>query len=201
MEGLFSFDGPLYKFCVLVYETFMLNLLWVIGSLPVVTIGVSTSALYYVYGKKISGNSYNIYSDFIKGYKENFKQALPIGSVITIILSLSIYNIFKLNKMGSAYLGLEGFQILIIFQILLISVFVFPLIVRFNMKFTDILKNSILLAYKHIIRSTISVAILIVLILFTIYKPSFGVFLASSYVLVSTYLMEKALKRYTEVET
>ena len=42
------------------------------------TVGVSTSALYYVYGKKVRENSYNIYSDFIKGYKENFKQALPM---------------------------------------------------------------------------------------------------------------------------
>ncbi|MEH7356528.1 YesL family protein, partial [Neobacillus drentensis] len=116
MKGLFNLDGPLYKFCVLVYETFMLNLLWFIGSLPIVTIGVSTSALYYVYGKKVRDNGYYIYSDFIKGYKENFKQALPIGAVITIILSFSIYNIFKLNKMGSTYLWLQGFQLFIIFQ-------------------------------------------------------------------------------------
>ncbi|PGY09666.1 YesL family protein [Bacillus sp. AFS031507] len=199
MKGLFSFEGPLYKFCVLVYETFMLNLLWFIGSLPIVTIGVSTSALYYVYGKKVRENSYNIYSDFIKGYKENFKQALPIGAVITIILSFSIYNIFKLNKMGSAYLWLQGFQLFIIFQILLISVFIFPLIARVNMKLIDILKNSLILTYKHIVISTTSVALLIALILFTIYKLSFGLFFVSFYALVSTYFIEKVLKRYIKI--
>ncbi|WP_163100181.1 YesL family protein [Peribacillus alkalitolerans] len=199
MKGLFSFDGPLYKFCVLVYETFMLNLLWFIGSLPIVTIGVSTSALYYVYGKKVRENSYNLYSDFIKGYKENFTQALPIGAVITIILSFSIYNIFKLNNLGSAYLWLQGVQLFIIFQILLISVFIFPLIARVNMNLIDILKNSLILAYKHIVKSTTSVVLLIVLILFTLYKPSFVLFFVSFYALVSTYFFEKVLKSYITI--
>jgi uncharacterized membrane protein YesL len=194
MKGLFNLDGPVYKFCVLVYETFMLNLLWFLGSLPIVTIGVSTSALYYVYGKKIRGNSYNIYSDFIKGYKEVFKQALPIGSVITVILLLSIYNIFKLQKLGSEYLWLESFQWLIVLQILLIGVYIFPLTARFNMTILDLIKTSVLIAYRYLFISTAVVAILIALILLTVFKPSFALFLVSFYTLISTYLIENPLK-------
>ncbi|MBL4935995.1 DUF624 domain-containing protein [Clostridium sp. YIM B02515] len=196
MKGLLNLDGPVYKFCILVYETFMLNLLWFLGSLPIVTIGVSTSALYYVYGKKIRGNSYNIYSDFIKGYKEVFKQSLPIGSVITMILSLSIYNIFQLHKLGSEYIWLESFQWFIVLQILLIGVFIFPLTARFNMTLLDLIKTSVILAYKHLFISVAVVAILIALILFTAFKPSFALFLVGFYTLISTYLIEKTLKKF-----
>ncbi len=200
MKGFFSFDGPLYNFCVLVYETFMLNLLWFIGSLPIVTIGVSTSALYYVYGKKIKGNSYNIYSDFIKGYKEVFKQALTVGAVIEVILLLSIYNIFKLNRMGSEYLWLEGLQCFIVFQILLIMAFMFSLVARFNMTLSDLIKTSVILAYKHLFISIAVVAILLALILITSFKPGFILFLVSAHTLISTYLIEKPIKTLIKLE-
>lgn len=200
MKGFFSFDGPLYKFCVLVYETFMLNLLWFVGSLPIVTMGVSTSALYYVYGKKIKGNSYNIYSDFIKGYKEVFKQALPVGAIIEVILFLSIYNIFKLNRMGSGYLWLEGLQCFIALQILLIGVFIFTLIARFNMTLLDLIKTSVILAYRYLFISVAVLASLLVLILITAFKPGFSLLLVSFYTLISTYLIEKPIKTLIKSE-
>lgn len=200
MRGLFSFDGPLYKFCVLIYETFMLNLLWFLGSIPIITMGVSTSALYYVYGKKMRGKSYGIYSDFIKGYKESFKQALPLGAVMTLILSLSIFNLFKLNKMGSGYSWLQILQLFIMLQILLIGVFLFPLVARFKMTLNELIRNSVVLAYKHIIVSVSSIVMLIALMLFTIFKPSFGLFFIGFYALISAYFIEKIFNTYVKYE-
>ena len=39
--NLFNMDGPLYKFGNIVFDLFVLNLLWVIFSLPIVTIGAT----------------------------------------------------------------------------------------------------------------------------------------------------------------
>jgi len=200
MKGLFSFDGPLYKFCVLIYETFMLNLLWVIGSIPIITMGVSTSALYYVYGKKIRGNSYSIYGDFIKGYKESFKQALPLGAVITLILSFSIFNLFILNKIGTRYSLIQILQIFIMLQILLISVFLFPLVARFKVGFHELLRNSVVLAYKHILVSASSAGMLILLIGLAVFRPSFGLFFIAVYVHISSYFIEKVFNNYVKCE-
>lgn len=198
MKGLFSFDGPLYRFCVLIYETFMLNLLWFLGSLPLLTIGVSTSALYYVYGKKVRGDSYNIYKDFVKGYKESFKQAFPIGAVITVILFLSIFNLYKLNSMGSGYNSLKILQLFIILQILIISVFLFPLIARFNMGLYELIKDSVILAYKHIIVSISLVLMLTALSIFTMHKISFALFTISIYAYISSYFIEKVFNKYVK---
>lgn len=198
MKGLFSIDGPLYKFCVLIYETFMLNLLWLLGSLPLLTIGVSTSALYYVYGKKVRGDSYSIYRDFVKGYKESFKQAFPIGAVITVVLFLSIFNLYKLNNMGSGYSSLKILQLFIILQILIISVFLFPLIARFNLGLYELIKNSVILAYKHIIVSICSAVMLIAFSIFTMYKLSFALFIMGIYAYISSYFIEKVFNKYVK---
>lgn len=198
MKGLFSFDGPLYRFCVLIYETFMLNLLWILGSLPLLTIGVSTSALYYVYGKKVRGDSYNIYKDFVKGYKGSFKQAFPIGAVISVVLFLSIFNLYKLNSMGSGYSSLKILQLFIILQILIISVFLFPLIARFNLGLYELIKNSVILAYKNIIVSISLVLVLIALSIFTMHKISFALFTISIYAYISSYFIEKVFNKYVK---
>lgn len=200
MKELFSIDGPLYRFCLFIYETFILNLLWVLGSLPILTIGVSSSALYYVYGKKVRGNSYSIYSDFVKGYKECFKKAFPFGAVITAVLFFSIFNLYKLNNMGSGYIWIKLLQVLIILQIMLISVFLFPLIARFNMGLYELIKNSVVLAYKHIIVSVCSIVMLTALIIFTLYKFSFALFIIGIYTYISSYFIEKVFNKYIKCE-
>ncbi len=195
MKGLFSFDGPIYKFCVLIYETCMLNLLWFVCSIPIVTIGASTTALCSVYGKKVRGESYKIYSGFFKAYKESFKQSSILGIIITLIISLSYYNIIKLNSFGKAYAWLYGIQFFIIFQVLFISSYIFPLIARFNMSIYDIVMNSVILAYKHIFISIINVLILLGLITLTFFKPAFILFISSSYIFISSYFIEKIFKK------
>ena len=173
----------------------MLNLLWFLGSLPLLTIGASTSALYYVYGKKVRGDSYSIYRDFVKGYKESFKQAFPIGAIVTVVLFLSIFNLYKLNNMGGGYNALKILQVFIILQILLISVFLFPLISKFNLGLYDLIKDSVILAYKHIIVSVCSVVMFTAFIIFTMYKLSFALFAMSVYAYISSYFIEKVLNK------
>lgn len=196
--GLFSLDGPIYRLCQLIYETVILNLLWIIGSIPVVTIGVSTSALYYVYGKKERGIKYEVFKDFWKGYRENFKQSLIVGSGIIIILAINIFNILNLSRFGRQHLLMLSFQLFITIQILLVSLIVFPLIARFRMGIKDIIKNSLLLAYKHILTSLSFLLILAFFIAFTIFIPSFIFAIFGFYGLISAHIIERIFKKYME---
>ena len=47
-------------------DTAILSILWLIGSLPILTIGASTTALFYVSGKKVGGKDYRIVADFFR---------------------------------------------------------------------------------------------------------------------------------------
>lgn len=194
MKGIFSYDGPIYKICELIYETCMLNILWIIGCIPIVTIGASTTALYSVYNSKISGKGYKIYSDFFKAYKKNIRQASILGTIITIMLCIGIYNMTRINSFKGDYVWLQYVHIFIIFQILLISNYIFPLIDRTTMNITDIIVNAVVLAYKNIIISIINVVVLALLIVLLLFKPVTILFFMGIYGLISSCLIKRYLK-------
>ena len=46
LKGLFDMDNPFWRFMSLVADLIILNLLFVLCSIPIITIGASTTALY-----------------------------------------------------------------------------------------------------------------------------------------------------------
>ena len=48
LQGLFNYDNPVWRFIGKLGDLILLNILWIICSIPVFTIGASTTAVYYV---------------------------------------------------------------------------------------------------------------------------------------------------------
>ena len=46
LQGLFNYDNPVWRFIGKLGDLIILNVLWLITSIPIVTIGASTTALY-----------------------------------------------------------------------------------------------------------------------------------------------------------
>ena len=47
LQSFFNYDNPIWRFMGRLGDMIVLNLLWLVCSIPVVTIGASTTALYY----------------------------------------------------------------------------------------------------------------------------------------------------------
>ncbi|ONI38220.1 hypothetical protein AN396_11255 [Candidatus Epulonipiscium fishelsonii] len=62
-----------------------LNILAFIGCIPIITIANSTSVLFYVYGKKLRGEDPYITQEFIKSYRQNFKQYFSYINFISVV--------------------------------------------------------------------------------------------------------------------
>ena len=69
-----------------VWTLVVLNVLWVLCSLPVVTIGPSTAALYQVLGKVIQGEDSHTARKFFAAWRENFKCALLVWLPMLAVL-------------------------------------------------------------------------------------------------------------------
>ena len=46
-QGFFNYDNDIWRFVGRLADIMVLNLLWILFSLPIVTFGISTTALYY----------------------------------------------------------------------------------------------------------------------------------------------------------
>ena len=75
MGKMFDIDNPVWRFMGKVTDMFFLTCLWLLFSLPVVTIGASTCALCYCSMTLASNKEGYIREDFVRAFKENFKAA------------------------------------------------------------------------------------------------------------------------------
>lgn len=76
-DRFFDLDNVVWRTIDKIGKIFLLNLLWLICSLPVFTIGASTTALMYT-SMKLSDNEGYWHQNFFSSFKENFKQATAL---------------------------------------------------------------------------------------------------------------------------
>ena len=68
-------DSPVMNFISTIVDIIILNLLFVICSIPIVTFGAAYSAKYYVAMKIMRGEDTGTIIPFFKAFARNFKQA------------------------------------------------------------------------------------------------------------------------------
>ena len=78
MRRFFNVENPVWKFIARLADFFMLSVLWAICSLPVITMGSSTTALYYVMLKMAKDQEGKLASQFFFSFKQNLKQGILI---------------------------------------------------------------------------------------------------------------------------
>lgn len=68
-------DSPFFRFMDVVRDVFLLNLCWVIGCLPLITVGASTTAAFAVAGKMAAGQDYRVFADYLAAFRRDFGTA------------------------------------------------------------------------------------------------------------------------------
>jgi len=150
MKWLFNTEGIIYKAMTAVYQMIILNLLWCITSIPLVTVGASTTALYYVIGKIVRKEEVHEIKDFYKSFRENFKQATCIWMILCAAYVMIYTNFSFLENYGSMGGLMLAVQLPVLVQVVIITVFVFPLLSRYESSTMGIIKASWVLGIKHV---------------------------------------------------
>lgn len=160
MAGFFSPDSKPYKFMVRLTDVVKLNLLWLLFSLPVVTVGISTIAVYTVTLRMTEDKEGYVGREFLQAFKSNWKQGIPM-SFITIICAWAVYLDFQIY--GAAE---EHSIVFLIIGIIAAYVFtfsllyVYPLLARYDNTIVASLKNSFRIGMKYFLRSLLLIIIM-----------------------------------------
>lgn len=65
-----------------IFDFLLLNVLWVLCSIPVISLGASTTALYSVMLKIVENEEGYIIWDFLKAFKRNFRQSTTVWCIL-----------------------------------------------------------------------------------------------------------------------
>ena len=159
---LFNPDSRIMIFLSRVADLVILNILWLVCCIPVVTIGASTTAMYHVIRHWQKDSVSSVVRDFFQSFKEDFKQATPVYLILLIPTAAVVMNAMMIfNPENSAavpsYLLVIWFISALI--LLFISSFVYPVMAFFADSIFKTLRNAMVLALANLPR-TILISIL-----------------------------------------
>ena len=171
MGSLFNMDGPLFRFLSKVADMMILNLVFLISCLPIVTIGASVTALSYVTLKMKDGEEGYIVRTFFRSFRENFKQSTIIWLimlVLAVVMSLDFMIIGSMEgTMAMVMKVLVGVGALIW---LMVFLYVFPLQSRFYNTIRSTVQNAVLLSIANFPKTICMMAVMIGSVLLTLWN-------------------------------
>jgi uncharacterized membrane protein YesL len=125
----------------------LLNILWVFCSIPVFTIGASTTALYTVMMKVIKNEDGYIVKGFLKAFKDNFKKSTILWLILIatgIIIGADLR--FSMVMQSDLRLIFQCIFLLLAIIWLCTIIYVFPLTARYENTIKNTIKNALLLS-------------------------------------------------------
>lgn len=148
--NLFSMDNPVWKYLGRVWDAIWLTMLWIVFSLPIVTIGASTTALFYVAQKIVKDEEGTIIKQFWETFKTNFKQATIIWLILAaagVILGVNLWFYYQSDTSFAKMFLI----VLIVFTYvyLMVAHYIFAVLARFDNSVKNLFALAFLLAMKN----------------------------------------------------
>lgn len=153
----FDYDGPIMSFLSKLADLVFLNILTLVFSIPLITIGAATTAAHYT-ALKIRREEGHVWSCFWKSFKENLKQSTGIWLIFVIccFVSITSYNI-AIRMSGTMAVVTQGVIMSTLIFMTILYVWVMPLQARFINPISGTFKNAFYMAFKHFLRTLLMV--------------------------------------------
>ena len=197
----FDPEGLVWKPLGYVGEIVLLSLLWGVCSIPLVTVGPATAALYDCTVHSIRRGEGEPFSRFWR----TFRAELKTGVLTTLLWAAVLGLLFFLRARLTArlgYAGAGGVVGMAALVVLLIptgmACWVFPLLSRFTFSFGPLNATALRLALGHILRTLAMAALALLGAELCLRYTSPLIFLPGLVALLWSYLIEPVFARYTE---
>lgn len=157
--GLFNMDSGFARFMNRAIDVLELNILWIIFSLPIFTIGASTCAAYYVTLKMVDEEEGYVGKMFVKAFKDNFKQ----GTILWLITAPSIYSCYLIWQLVAKaddvnFVVIAG-AIIFTVVLLIFTLYAYPLLARYENSIRKTIMNSFAISSLYFPRTLFMIVV------------------------------------------
>lgn len=194
--------NPLFSIFNLLGQLILLSILWTICCLPIITIGASSTALYYAVVKVLRRNQDSLLGAFFREFRSNFLQSLNINMGFLCYFGvLAYFAVPQLaasqNGFGLGFYGLIGLAFL---GMLPLS-FVYPTISRFFYKGGALLRFLLMVTGKHLHIVLACALLLAAGILTVLSNPAALLFVPGIVCYLQSLLLEPVFKKYSAADS
>ena len=204
MERFLKADNWFFTGITKLVLLILVNAMFIIGCIPVVTAGASLGALYHTIHKNLMDNRGYTIPCFWEGFRSNLKQS-TIAMVIFLAISAVLFaDDAIIRTMAQSGKINEGFSVLfwiLLGLVWLYAIWVFASIALFQNSLKNIMRNGLVLFFAEL-PTTVYTAVIIAFTAFTIWliwpliflMPAVGIWLIG-------YRMQKVFRRYQPEDT
>ncbi|MFI3212676.1 MAG: DUF624 domain-containing protein [Eubacteriales bacterium] len=147
MGKIFDLDSPIMVFLSRIADLIILNLIALVCSIPIVTIGASWTAVHYVTLKMTKNEDGYVMQSFWKSFKQNFKQATILWLLVMCVIGVIIGDFVILLYADVAIPTVVKVLIMAVSVFVLIAcMYIFPVLSHFENTIKGTIKNSFLMS-------------------------------------------------------
>lgn len=141
MGNLFRPEALLWRWCSRILDMMVLSVCWVLCSVPVVTMGAASTALYDAAVHGIRRDEPGAYTRFFRTFRRELKPATLAtvlwGAPLAVVLWSGQYIGTRIQAPAPALAAAAVFVLLLVFLLGTVS-WLFPLLSRFTFSFRDL---------------------------------------------------------------
>ena len=160
-NSFFSIESPLYKFMNRLLDMIKLNFLWILCSLPIITMGAATTAAFTITLKMVEEEEGYIARPFFREFKNNLVKGSVIG-IIQLFAMYTIYLDFQLSKVEGKGTMFTVVGVLAIFLAFMHLIYAYALLARYETTSINTLRNSYSIGLRYFFK-TLGLFLIIVL--------------------------------------
>lgn len=166
------FESRIYQISVMITNYFLLNMLWILFSLPLVTMFPATAAMFAVIRDWQRGNDEGIFRAFFAHFKRNFLNAFLYQIAFSLFIIIFVLDFLLIDELGP-FMAQLVFILLISLGILVafISMYIFPVMVHYDLKFFGMIKQSMLFSIMYFPSTLLSILIFVVMVFIVLFFP------------------------------
>lgn len=209
MRNFFNMDNGFFRVLGRIADLMILNILFIVCCIPVVTIGPALTGMYYVTLKMAVNEEGYIARGFFKSFRQNLRQGIILWLILLLIGIVLFMDILILrNAAGTFYNVMRVLILATSLVYMMVMIYVFPTLARFENSIRATLKNSLLMSILDFPRTFVMLVITIGSVLITFlngYTLWYGllVWIMLGFALVAfanSFFLAKIFKKYMPAE-
>jgi len=162
-------DTRVYRWLEVATDFFLLNLMWLVACLPVVTIFPSTAAMFGVVRDWVRRKEGSLTRAFITRFRENLGQSLLVGAIWTVFGMALFFDFLVANQLSYwAEIVLKSVLVLVSTLYAFCSVYLFPVMVHYETDWKTVIKNSLLISIGRLPTTVVCLMFLVVMVGLTV---------------------------------
>lgn len=203
--NFFVIDSPVMRFLGRIGDIIILNLIFVVTALPVITVGTALSALYTVAMKLARGEDPSVLREYMRAFRRNMKSATICWLIMAAAGALIFLDFRLVGAFGGALYTVVRLLLAMIFGVWMLTfLYLFPYIARFENTVFHSVKNALFLSAAHLPSTVMMLVVSVGLIVVTLFTSRtfvigtigwfFAGFAAVAY--VQSFLLSRIFAKY-----